>query len=108
MTDLVSVQATFANDAEARRIARLVVEERLAACANILGPCHSIYRWEGRVEEAEEVIALFKTRADRAATLLTRLGELHSYDVPALVVLPVHEASESYAAWVREESSEAD
>ena len=62
---IVTVYATFGSDEEARRIARTLVEERLAACANILAPCHSIYRWQGKIEEAAEVPALFKTRAGR-------------------------------------------
>ena len=59
MTEIVSVYATFGSEEEARRIARQVVEERLAACANILAPCHSIYRWQGQVEEATEVPVIF-------------------------------------------------
>ena len=100
---IVSVYATFGSDAEARRIARQLVEERLAACANILAPCHSIYRWQGRIEEAQEVPAIFKTRADAAARLIARLGELHSYDVPAAVVWPIAQALPDYARWVGEE-----
>ena len=100
MTDIVSVYATFADDEEARRIARTVVEERLAACANILGLCHSIYRWQGKIEEAGEIAALFKTRADTAEALIARIAALHSYDVPAVVVWPVADALDRYAAWV--------
>ena len=100
MTDIVTVYATFADAAEAERIARTLVEERLAACANIVGPCTSIYRWQGAVEQAEEVAALFKTRADTAARLIERLSALHSYDVPAAVVWPIVQAGESYRLWV--------
>jgi periplasmic divalent cation tolerance protein len=100
MSNIVTVYATFPSDEEARRIVRTLVEERLAACANILGACHSIYRWQGSIEESEEIVALFKTRADRAETLITRLAELHSYDVPAAVVWPISEAWPAYATWV--------
>jgi periplasmic divalent cation tolerance protein len=100
---IVSVYATFGSDEEARRIARQLVEERLAACANILAPCHSIYRWQGRIEEATEVPVLFKTRSDAAARLIERLGELHSYDVPAAVVWPIARTLPDYAQWVGEE-----
>ncbi len=100
---IVSVYSTFGSDEEARRIARQLVEERLAACANILAPCHSIYRWQGRIEEAAEVPAIFKTRAAAAARLIERLGELHSYDVPCAVVWPIARALPDYAQWVREE-----
>ena len=106
MTGIVTVYATFASDEEARRIARALVEERLAACANILGACHSIYRWQGEVEEAEEAAALFKTRADRAEALIARLAELHSYDVPAAVVWPIRNVLDSYAEWVASETVE--
>ena len=104
MTDIVSVYATFGSDEEARRIGRVLVEERLAACVNILGPCRSIYRWEGKVEEAEEVAALFKATAGGAELLIRRIAELHSYDVPAAVVWPISNALESYRRWVVENS----
>ncbi|WP_338504149.1 divalent-cation tolerance protein CutA [Sphingomonas kaistensis] len=103
---LVTVYCVFADEAEARRIGRLVVEERLAACVNILGPCRSIYRWEGQIEEASEVPALFKTTAEGAARLVQRLALLHSYDVPAITVWPVERAIESYAAWVENNGEE--
>jgi periplasmic divalent cation tolerance protein len=102
---IVTLYATFGSDEEARRIARILVEEGLAACANILAPCRSIYRWQGTVEEAEEVPALFKTRADAAEALIARLAELHSYDVPAAVVWPIAQALPAYAAWVAAESA---
>ena len=102
---IVSVYATFGNDTEARTIARQLVEERLAACANILAPCQSIYRWQGRIEEAQEVPAIFKTRADTAARLIARLSELHSYDVPAAVAWPIGEALEDYRRWLLAETS---
>ncbi len=104
MSAIVSVYATFGSDEEARRIGRIVVEERLAACANIIGPAHSIYRWQGKVEEAQEVAALFKVTAGGAALLIRRIGELHSYDVPAAVVWPISEASEEYRRWVIDNS----
>jgi len=107
MTEIVSVYATFADEAEARRIARIVVEERLAVCANIF-PCHSIYRWQGEVEEAGEVAAIFKTRADKAAVLIERIAALHSYDVPAAVVWPIADALGAYARWIDAESGGED
>ena len=103
MTGIVTVYATFGSEEEARDVARTVVEERLAACANILAPCRSIYRWQGAIEEGEEVPVLFKTRADAASRLVARIAELHGYDVPAAVVWPVAEAVPEYARWVAEE-----
>ena len=102
MAPIVTIYATFGSDEEARRVARTLVEERLAACANILAPCQSIYRWQGRIEEAGEVPVLFKTVAEGAEALLARIGELHSYDVPAAMVWPIAEALPAYAEWVRE------
>ena len=103
--NIVSVYAVFADEAEARHIGRLAVEERLAACVNIIGPCHSIYRWQGEIEEAEEIAALFKTRADRAEALIARIAELHSYAVPAAVAWPIDTALPAYADWVRAETN---
>lgn len=102
---IVTVYATFADADEAERIAHILVEERLAACANILGACRAIYRWQGAIERGDEVAALFKTRADAADKLIARLGELHSYDVPAAVVWPIADALPAYAQWVRDETS---
>jgi periplasmic divalent cation tolerance protein len=103
VTAIVTVYATFPNGEEAARIARILVEERLAACANILGPCRSIYRWEGKIEEGEEVAALFKTRAGTADRLIARLAELHSYEVAAAVVFPIANFLPAYGAWVESE-----
>ncbi|HLL30899.1 MAG TPA: divalent-cation tolerance protein CutA [Allosphingosinicella sp.] len=100
----MTVYATFPSSDEARRIARALVEQRLAACANILGGCHSIYRWQGALEEGEEVAALFKTRADLAEALIARLAELHSYEVPAAVVWPISDAAGTYAEWIEAET----
>lgn len=105
MSGIVSVYAVFASNEEARRIGRAMVEDRLAACVNILGPCHSIYRWQGKVEEAEEVAAIFKVTAGGAEALVRRIAELHSYEVPAVAVWPIAEAPESYRRWVLENSS---
>jgi periplasmic divalent cation tolerance protein len=103
MTAIVTVYATFPNAEEAARIARILVEERLAACANILGSCRSIYRWEGKLEDTQEVVALFKTTAGAADRLIARLGELHSYEVAAAVVFPIANFLPAYGAWVEAE-----
>lgn len=104
MTGIVTVYATFGSEEEAVRIARSLVEEGLAACANLLAPCRSLYRWQGAVEDAPEHPALFKTAAERAEALLARIGELHSYDVPAAVVWPIERTLPAYADWVRQET----
>lgn len=97
---LVTIYCVFADEEEAGRIGRLMVEESLAACVNILAPCRSLYRWDGKVEEAVEVPALFKTSEAVADRLVERLALLHSYDVPAIVIWPADRALLDYAKWV--------
>jgi len=99
---VVSVYAIFADAEEAERIGRLVVEERLAACINILGACRSIYRWQGALETSDEVPAILKTNAARADALIARIAELHSYDVPCIAVWPIDKLADSYAGWVED------
>jgi len=99
---VVTVYAVFADDAEATRIGRQMVEERLAACVNILGPCRSFYRWEGAIESASEIPALFKTTAAQADALIARIAELHSYDNPAIAVWPIAKLQVAYGDWVEE------
>ena len=94
------VYAVFADVDEAMRIGRTVVEERLAACINILGPCTSIYWWEGKVEQSDEAPAILKTTIDRADALIARLAELHSYGVPCITIWSVDSLPASYADWV--------
>jgi periplasmic divalent cation tolerance protein len=97
---VVSVYAIFADAAEAERIGRAVVDERLAACINILGPVRSIYRWQGAVEAADEVAAILKTTDVAADALITRIAGLHSYEVPCIVTWPIDKVLGSYADWV--------
>ena len=104
MSEAVTVYAVFASADEAARIARIVVEERLAACANLLPPCRSIYRWRDAIEEAEEAPALFKTTALLAPVLIERVASLHSYDVPAIVAWPIADAHAPYVDWIARET----
>lgn len=104
MSDIVTIYAVFADAAEAARIAETVVGERLAACANILAPCRSVYRWEGALVRAGEVPALFKTDGAKADALIARIADLHSYDVPAAVAWPITAAHPAYADWVLRET----
>ena len=97
---VVSVYVLFANAEEAERIGRIAVEERLAACINILGPVRSIDRWQGKVESADEVAAILKTAQVEADALITRIAALHSYDVPCIVTWPIDKVLGSYADWV--------
>ena len=98
---VVSVYAVFANADEAERIGRIVVEESLAACVNILGPVRSIYRWQGAIETADESAAIFKTTDAGVDALITRIAALHSYDVPCIASWPIEKIVGSYADWVK-------
>ena len=103
MTDKCLVLVTCASAAEAKRIARAVVEERLAACVNIFpGAVASIYRWKGKVESAQERLLLIKTSRKCLAKLQATVERLHSYDVPEFIALPIAAGSRAYLAWLEE------
>jgi periplasmic divalent cation tolerance protein len=99
---VVSVYCVFGSVDEAERIGRIVVEEGLAACINILGPCRSVYRWQGALETAEEAPAILKTSAEAADALISRLAGLHSYEVPCIAVWPIDKLLLTYAEWVEQ------
>ena len=102
MTNARVVFANVGSQEEAQDIGRIVVEESLAACVNILPPIKSIYRWKGKIEEEPEVMLIFKTIQDRLPALIHRVNELHSYDVPEIIALPIIEGHEPYLEWIRE------
>ncbi|HEX4812039.1 MAG TPA: divalent-cation tolerance protein CutA [Nonomuraea sp.] len=104
MTDYIEVHVTAADRGEAASICRAVVERRLAACAQALGPITSTYWWEGKVEEAEEWLVLLKTTADLFDELAASVREVHSYDVPEIIAVPVRAGSADYLAWVTRET----
>ena len=99
---VVSVYCIFATAEEAERIGRTVIGESLAACINILAPCRSIYSWRGAIETSEEVPAILKTRAEAADALISRIADLHSYEVPCIAVWPIDKLLLSYAEWVEQ------
>ncbi len=94
------VLTTAASPEEAERLGRALVEEGLAACATLLPGARSIYRWEGKVEEAAEVVLLMKTDAAHLAALEARLHALHSYETPEFLALPVAWGSRGYLEWL--------
>ena len=96
-----SIYITTGDEDEARRIGRVLVEERLAACVNIL-PIKSIYRWEENIEEENEVAMFVKTRAELADQVIERVKELHSYEVPCIVSLPIAKGNPDYLKWIEE------
>ncbi len=89
---------------EALRIGRCVVAESLAACANVLDGMTSVYRWNGTVQEEQEAVLLLKTRSELSAAVVNRVQELHPYDVPAILVLPVDGGSKLFLSWIGEET----
>jgi len=94
------VLSTAGSPEEAARISRELVERRLAACVSRLPGLTSVYRWQGAVEEADEVLLLIKTSTEKLAALESALRELHSYEVPEFLVLPVTGGSQAYLEWL--------
>lgn len=100
MTDFQIILCTCSDREQAERIAHRLVELHLAACVNILPGVHSIYRWQGGVESAAEVLMLIKTRAAHSNEVQSTITSLHSYEVPEFLVLSVTGGSEPYLAWL--------
>ena len=98
--DYVMVLTTLPVDADSPGFARSLVEERLAACVNLLAPMESVYRWEGNIEQETERQVVIKTSRDRVAMLWDRIRELHPYDVPEFLVLPIVDGNDAYLRWV--------
>ncbi len=99
------VYITARNRAEARKIGSLLVRERLAASANILGPIDYVYRWKGKVRNDREVALIAKTREARLPALIRRVRAVHSYDVPCIVALPIGGGNAAFLKWVEEETA---
>jgi periplasmic divalent cation tolerance protein len=100
MTDFEIILCTCADHEQAERIAHHLVELRLAACVNILGGMQSIYRWQGGVESAAEVLMLIKSSTAHRDQVQSAIAGLHSYEVPEFLVLSVSAGSEAYLAWL--------
>jgi periplasmic divalent cation tolerance protein len=104
METLVAI-TTLPDAASARTLAARLVELRLAACVNILAPCRSVYRWQGKVEDAEEVPLLIKTTAARYADLEAAIRAAHPYELPEIVAVPAARGLPDYLAWVAAETA---
>jgi len=104
MTAFIVVFITAPNEKEAAAISRTLVEERLAACANIIPTVRSIYRWQGSVEDEQEVLMIVKTKKSLFERLKQRVKELHSYEVPEIIGLPLAEGSKEYLDWIGQET----
>jgi periplasmic divalent cation tolerance protein len=100
MDRAVMLYTTFPSVVEAEKAGKALVEDRLAACVNILPGMVSHYRWQGAVERGDEAVMLIKTRASLAETVRAKVKASHAYDTPAILVLPIESVDESYFAWI--------
>src|SRR5438270_13189346 len=108
MTDKRIVLSTAGSEDEARKIARGLVERRLAACVNIVPKIESIYRWQGKVESTQEWLMIIKTTAAQFDAVRNAIGELHSYQVPECIALSAEEGSEAYLQWLEDSVDSCD
>jgi periplasmic divalent cation tolerance protein len=106
MSDHMVVLSTVGTAEDAERIARALVEQRLAACVNVVPGLVSIYRWKGKVERDDERLLVIKTRRERFAALREALAALHPYEVPEILALAVEEGSSAYLGWLDESVAE--
>jgi periplasmic divalent cation tolerance protein len=100
MSSFVIVLTTFPAEGNADVLARMLIDERLAACVNILPPMQSIYRWEGKVDDATERQLIIKTAASRVDALKQKIADVHPYELPEFVVIPILDGSEKYLGWL--------
>ncbi len=105
MTGKKLVLTTSGSQEEARKIARALVERRLAACVNLVGPMESVYRWKGKVETAGEWLLIIKTSAEVIERVRKTIKELHSYELPECIELPIEGGSAEYLQWIGESVS---
>jgi periplasmic divalent cation tolerance protein len=103
MTDKIVVFSTCDSEEQAGRIARALLDQRLAACVNILPGVRSIYRWKDQIEDAAEWMLIIKTRRELMDKLRLAVGRIHTYEVPELLAVPVVDGSEEYLAWLDRE-----
>ena len=100
-----SLYITVGNAEEAASIARDLLDARLIACANIIDGAKSLYRWEGKIAEESEVVMIAKTREDLVGKVIDRVRELHSYDCPCIVALPIVAGNPAFLDWIDEETA---
>ena len=102
--DMIQIVTTTETREQAGQIASMLVERRLVACVQIVGPIESTYRWKGKVERSEEWRVEAKTRGDRFDSVARAIQEIHPYEEPELIALPIVDASEGYRRWVYEQT----
>lgn len=104
-SSFLQVTTTAGNREEADRIATTMVDRRLAACVQIVGPIRSVYRWEGQIEHSEEWLCQIKTTREQYAAVEAAIREVHSYDCPEIIAMPIVEGSAAYLRWLAEQTS---
>ncbi len=107
MTEKIVILNTCSSEAEAHKLARMLVERELAACVNViggsvLGGVRSFYRWQGKIESSAEWLLLIKSSRDRFAAVRTAIEETHSYEVPEIIALPIVDGAPAYLSWMDE------
>jgi periplasmic divalent cation tolerance protein len=105
MTDKIVVLTTCGSEEEASRLARHLVEMKLAACVNILSPMHSVYRWKDKIEDAAEFQLVIKSRRDLFDALRAEITKVHSYEIPEVIAISIVDGSPGYLAWLDRELS---
>jgi periplasmic divalent cation tolerance protein len=108
VTDKVVIMVTAASRRECRKIARRLIEEKLAACVNITQPIQSVYRWEGRTDHSKEFLMFIKTNRDLFPQIKTEISLIHSYHTPEIICLPIIDGSPNYLQWVSDSVRLAD
>jgi periplasmic divalent cation tolerance protein len=102
MTDKLLILTTAGSESEARKIAEMLVERRLAACVNIIPRIHSVYRWQGKVETAEEFLLIAKTVKRKKDQVQAAIRKLHSYELPECISIPIESGNAEYLRWITE------
>lgn len=100
----IAIYTTFDSPEEAKKFAHLLLEKKFAACVNLISDVQSIYRWKGKIEEANEIILWCKTQDFLVEEIQSMIQESHSYELPAFVVYPIHSGSEKYLKWIADET----
>jgi periplasmic divalent cation tolerance protein len=104
MSNYIIIYITTGSVNEAKKIGRALVEEKLAACSNIISPIRSIYSWQGKICDDKEALMVLKTRKQLFKQIVKRVEKLHSYDVPEIIAMPIIEGSSKYLSWLNEET----
>ncbi len=104
MTDCIVIYITTSSITEAKKIGRILVEDKLAACSNIISPIRSIYSWQGKICDDKEALMILKSKKNLFKEIVARVEKLHSYDVPEIIAMPIVEGSSKYLSWLKEET----